>query len=255
MNVVIVEDERPAAELLQRLLNEIDSGIAVVAVLDSVAGAVRWFKRNQSPDAAFLDIRLSDGISFDIFESVSVECPIVFTTAYDSYALRAFGVNSVDYLLKPLTKEAVADAVKKLQSWLRSGAPGAESKLDYAELARQIVQRKPSFRTRFLVYEADALLFFASDDVVHFTSEEKLTYANLKDGTKHRVPQSLEALEEELDPTKFFRANRQFILNITAISRVRTFFGGKLKIYLKGGGGEVLVSKERAPAFKAWLGS
>lgn len=251
MNVVIVEDEVPAIKLLKKMLAEADSAINILATLDSIVAAVEWFRLHPSPDLVFMDIRLSDGLSFSIFEKVELTCPIIFTTAYDEYAIRAFTVNSIDYLLKPLDRTLLVRALDKLKRTLRPS--GVD--IDMQSLARMIAEQRPQYRTRFLLPMLDRFVPIGTKDVHFFMSAHKQTFLITKDNKKFAVDEPLDALERELDPQIFFRANRQFIVQNTSIAAVHTYFSGKLKLSLRGSDEEVIISKEKSAAFKHWLDS
>lgn len=251
MRIVIIEDEDLAAWGLISKLQRIDPAIEVVATLDTVAAAVDWFKRNAAPDLAFFDIQLADGLSFEIFEQVKVPCPIIFTTAYDAYALRAFQVNSVDYILKPVDQDDLARAFSKLRQ-LRSPAA-----LDPATIQQMLQALQPrSFKTRFMVKVGDHLTAITAEDIDFFFGENKIVWLRHRNGRKYPVEYTLEQLEELLDPQHFFRLNRQYIAAIGAINDVVSFSNSRLKVVLKEplSEGPILVSREKVEALKIWMG-
>jgi len=246
--VLIIEDEKLNADRLKRLLKEIKSSIIILDVLDNIADSINWLNTNDLPDLVMMDIRLSDGLSFEILEAIKVDCPIIFTTAFDEYAVRAFKFNSIDYLLKPVEKEELEHAIQKLDH------------LKDKQISQQPLQGlldfiyPKDFRSRFLLPFKDGYKTILVEDILFFYSEFKLTHAQLKCGTTEIVPQTMEELEQQLNPKVFFRANRQFIVHIDAIKRLHNHFNGKLKIEIKNNNQvEVLVSREKAQLLKNWL--
>jgi DNA-binding LytR/AlgR family response regulator len=251
MRVLIIEDEDLAAWSLISKLQRLDPAITVVATLDTVQAAVAWLRQNPAPDLAFFDIQLADGLSFEIFEQVKVPCPIIFTTAYDAYALRAFKVNSVDYLLKPVDQDDLARAFSKLRQ-LRGPAA-----LDADTIQRMMSAITPQqYKTRFLVKVGDHLTAVAAAEIDFFFGENKIVWLRHQNGRKYPVDYNLEQLEEMLDPEQFFRLNRQYITTITAIKDVVTYSNSRLKVTLKDplDKDDVLVSREKVEAFKNWMG-
>lgn len=251
MRVLIIEDEDLAAWGLISKLQRLDPAIEVLATLDTVSAAVEWFRQNPAPDLAFFDVQLADGLSFEIFEQVKMACPIIFTTAYDAYALRAFKVNSVDYLLKPVDQDDLARAFSKLRQ-LRTPAA-----LDPDTLHRMLETLKPrQFKNRFLVRIGDHLTAMDAAHIDFFYGENKLVWLRHQNGKKYPVDYTLEQLEDLLDPEQFFRLNRQYIVAIGAIKDVVTYSNSRLKVVLKDplGKDDVLVSREKAEAFREWMG-
>lgn len=246
-SIVIIEDEKPNADRLQRLIRTIKPEAKVVAVLDSIADSVEWIATNVQPDIIMLDVRLSDGVSFEIFEKVKVECPVIFTTAYDEYAVRAFKHNSVDYLLKPVEQEELHAAFEKLESLsVKNEQVSLEGLLHFLQ--------PKEYRSRFLLSYRDGYKSVLVSDVVYFYSELKITRAKLDSGLEEIIPQTMEELEQQLDPKSFFRANRQFIVHIDAIQQIHNYFHGKLKLAMRNNPEvEIIVSREKAHALKAWL--
>ncbi|MDM1293000.1 response regulator transcription factor [Sphingobacterium sp. N143] len=247
-NILIIEDEKLNADRLKRLLREIKPSVHILDVLDNIVDSVNWFKDNEMPDLVMMDIRLSDGLSFEILENSKIDCPIIFTTAFDEYAVRAFKFNSVDYLLKPVEKKELADAMTKLENLLYQ-------QLNQAPLQGLLDFIYPKdFRTRFLLPYKDGYKTIVVEDIQYFYSEFKSTHACLKSGHVEVVPQTMEELEQQLDPKFFFRANRQFIVHIDAIRRLHNHFNGKLKVEIKHSEAtEILVSREKAQLLKNWL--
>jgi DNA-binding LytR/AlgR family response regulator len=253
MKALIIEDEYPAAERLEKLIRKLGARVELVGVLESVESAKRWFATSQSVDLIFSDIQLSDGLSFQIFEAFPAHSPIIFTTSYDEYAIKAFRVKSIDYLLKPIKLPELADAMKKYQDLKQEFSPHAyarkvESLLDSLEMSRR------THKTRFLVKNGEQLIPMGQDQVAYFYTANELACLVGRDGRQYLVDYTLEELESLVDPLQFFRLNRQFIAQITAIQKIHTYFNGKLIVELRPETAqEVLVSREKAPAFKAWL--
>ncbi|SFO16268.1 DNA-binding response regulator, LytR/AlgR family [Paenimyroides ummariense] len=248
MEILIIEDEKPNADRLTRLILGILPQANIVAVLDSVADSVSYLKDKPVLDVIMMDIHLSDGISFEIFENVKVDIPIIFTTAYDSYAINAFKQNSIDYLLKPIEAEELEVSFSKLQYVSEVTSAQSIEKLlnDY---------RPKQYRSRFLIPFRDGFKTLLVSDIILFYSVSRVTYARLGSGIEHIVPKTLDELEQELDPKIYFRANRQFIIHIDWIDKVHNYFNSKLKVVIKKfPETEILISREKAPIFKNWLG-
>lgn len=258
MKALIVEDEPLAAERLQDLLLKHPS-VAVLAVLNSVAETTDWLAQNPAPDLIFADIQLTDGLSFEIFDAVPVSSPIVFTTSYDEYALKAFSLHSLDYLLKPIKPADLARAVDKYDFW-RSQSQSTQQQQSEVQLLKmqqmfeQLAPNRQTYRQRFLVTTGEQLLPIAVSEIAYFHTAHELVYLVREDGRKFSVDYNLERLETMLDPAQFFRLNRQYLSSMKAITRINSYFAGKLKLDLKPDTGqEVLVSRERSPALKRWL--
>jgi two-component system, LytTR family, response regulator LytT len=251
MNVVIVEDEAPAAKRLQKLLTEMDSTIQVVGTLESIRSTVQWSQANPAPDLMFMDIQLSDGLSFEIFRQIKIESPIIFTTAYNEYALQAFKVNSIDYLLKPINTDELKGSLIKYQTLRSQFVPMG---IDTAALLKNLSEQQKSFRTRFLIAYRDEFIMIPTNEIAYFYSEHKQTHLVRADGKRFAIDQTLEELDSELNPKKFFRASRQFIVSVESIASIHRYFNGKLKLTLHPPiESDLTVSRETAPAFKTWL--
>lgn len=251
MKVLIIEDEDPAAERLESLLKETAPEAEVLARLDSVRASVAWLERNPAPDLIFMDIQVADGLSFEIFRQRDVEAPVVFTTAYDQYALEAFRVNSIDYLLKPVKREELARALNKY----RKTQP-ATLLPDLGQLLKQLQPGAPvkEFKRRFLIRFGDKIKAVDVDQVMYFYTEDKINYLRTRDNQSYPVDQNLDKLEEILDPKRFFRINRQFIISIESIDQMYSFSKSRVKITLRPPSeGDTIVSTERSPLFKQWL--
>lgn len=249
MKILIVEDEIINANRLKRLLEELEPDCKILDIIDTVQGTIAWLNTNAMPDLITMDIRLADGISFSIFEEVKITCPIIFTTAYDEYAVRAFKVNSIDYLMKPIEKTELQDALTKFKSL----AKVKNNNEDITGILKRFIN-KPSFRLRFLVTFRDGYKSVDVTDIDFIYSEFKTSHLFLKNGTIMAIPQTMEELEEELDPDVFFRANRQFFIRAESIKSISNYFNAKLKIQLNGDSErEVIISREKAPFFKQWM--
>lgn len=251
MRVIIIEDEDLAAWGLISKLKRLDPAIEVLATLDTVRSAVDWLQNNPAPDLAFFDIQLADGLSFEIFDQVKVPCPIIFTTAYDAYALRAFQVNSVDYILKPVDLDDLGRAFSKLRQ-LRTPAA-----LDHATIQQMMQALQPkTYKDRFMVKIGDHLSAISAEDIDFFFGENKIVWLRHNNGRKYPVDYTLEQLQDMLDPDRFFRLNRQYIAAIAAIKDVVSYSNSRLKVSLKEplSEGPVLVSREKVEDFKIWMG-
>ena len=249
MKAVIIEDENIAAQALQSLVREIDPEMEVLTILQTIEESVEWFEENPMPDLVFMDIHLADGSSFAIFEKVDITCPIIFTTAYDEYALKAFEVNSIDYLLKPINKADLERALKKFKS--------LTSKPDKASLEGLLAQMgglKKKYKTCFLIPERDKLIPLATSNIAYIFIDTKTVKAITMDGHTYYLNQTLDDIMAQLDPEVFFRANRQFIISRAAVKDISIWFGNKLSINLLVSVPEkIIVSKARVGEFKSWF--
>jgi DNA-binding LytR/AlgR family response regulator len=252
MTVLIIEDEPQAAQHIERMLQRIDASIEVLAKLDSVKSTVNWFSENKNPDLAFMDIQLGDGLSFDIFEKVKLNCPVIFTTAYDEYALKAFKVNSIDYLLKPIDKDDLVAAINKFKSlaYKEDDTHRLLSQID--EVVRSISNKK--YKNRFLIRIGEKLKSLTIDEILYFYSFEKASFCHSIDGRNYLLDYSLEQLEALTDPTLFFRINRKFLIKSSAILEMVNHTNSRLKLKLKGSDdNDVIVARERVQEFKEWM--
>lgn len=247
MRVLIIEDEPLAAQALAALLTRLRPTTHILASLGSVEEAVEWLRAHPAPEVLFCDIHLSDGNSFDIFRQVAVSAPVIFTTAYDAYAIQAFQVNSVDYLLKPLQAAEVERALQKYETRHPATLPAA------VENVQRLVHTTP--RARFLVKSGQTLRAVPVDQVAYFLAEEGVVFLVTHPGKRYILPDTLDQLEGQLDARSFFRINRQFILSIGAVQEIRPYFKGRLVLQVAPPVAEevLVVSAGRAPAFKQWL--
>ena len=248
MNVLIIEDEKIAADHLEMLLKSKHSDIQIMDKLESVRRAVAFLKEEQ-PQLIFMDIQLADGLSFEIFEQLELKVPVIFTTAYDHYALQAFKVNSVDYLLKPIDEEELARAMQKFQSVYQQESSNA----DLIELTRQMLQKE--YKKRYMVKKGNHIRSLAIEDIAYFHSAGKNCFAESFEHEEYLLDYTLDQLELFSDPNRFFRINRKYIICIDAIEDIIPYSGNRLKVKLKAcKDPDVLVSRERVRKFKQWLG-
>ena len=251
MKVVIIEDEEAAAVRLSKIIGEIDPSVEVLAILESIRHAVEWFSKNQQPQLIFADIQLADGPSFEIFNKVKVVAPVIFVTAFDSYALQAFKFNGIDYLLKPVKKNDVATSLEKFRNLNRQTQAPV---VDYQEILSSIISRKSAYQKRLVIRIGQTIRTIEISDVAYFYTEEKIAFVCMQDGKRLPLDFTLDELETILDPTLFFRINRQFIIYIKAIDNMFTHSKSRIKIILKPAiDTETIVSSERSADFKEWL--
>lgn len=250
MKIIIIEDEKPAARLLQRKVEKL--GLQVSTLLHSVEEALYWFQTNQHPDLIFLDIQLSDGLSFEIFEKIEIKSAVIFTTAFDEYALRAFKLNSIDYLLKPIDEDDLEIAINKFKSRNQS-LPTLS--LDFDMIKQMLVNPvERTYKQRFTIKIGEHLKMISIDDVECFYSENKGTYLHTTDHRDYLVDTTLEQLETELNPKEFFRVSRKFIIPLKHIKDIVVYSNSRLKVILPSyKADEVIVSRERVNDFKEWL--
>lgn len=256
MNVLIIEDEDRNARQLERLLKKYDAGIQVLAHLPSVRESVAWLARHDAPDLILMDIHLEDGLAFAIFEQVPLTVPIIFTTAFDEYMIKAFKVNSVDYLLKPIDYDELAGALTKFKTLRNTPAhPDLSQLLQLVQQFRDSPFREPPFKERFMISIGTKIHSIETTDVAFFYSEDKATFLVTKGGQLLPLEHSLDQLAGLLNPAQFFRVNRQFLVARTAIKTIQAYSAGKLKLDLQPASRhEVFVSLSRLADFKDWLG-
>ncbi|MCD0465547.1 LytTR family DNA-binding domain-containing protein [Flavobacterium sp. ENC] len=255
MITLIIEDEKPAARLLQRKLEKLD--IAVETMLHSVEESIHWFSNNKHPDLIFLDIQLSDGLSFEIFEKINITSAIIFTTAYDEYALKAFKLNSIDYLLKPIDEDDLDVAVTKFKTRLpKLETETTNLQLDFEQIRKMLSNPfEKNYKKRFTVKIGQHLKVITTDEIECFFSENKGTYIHTFDNRNYLIDSTLEILEQELDMKDFFRVSRKFIVPLQAIKEIQVYTNSRLKVILPSyKEDEVIVSREKVQDFKSWLG-
>ncbi|MBA4276064.1 LytTR family DNA-binding domain-containing protein [Flavobacterium sp.] len=252
MTTIIIEDEKPAARLLQRKLEKLE--IEVGVMLHSVEESIEWFSKNEHPDLIFLDIQLSDGLSFEIFEKVDIKSAVIFTTAYDEYALKAFKLNSIDYLLKPIDEDDLEVAIAKYK--MRLPKPENSLQFDFEQIKKMFQNPfDKNFKTRFTVKIGQHLKVISVDEIECFFSENKGTYIHTFDNRNYLVESSLEVLEQELDTKDFYRISRKFIIPLKSIKEIVVYSNSRLKVILPSyTADEVVVSREKVSDFKAWIG-
>lgn len=253
MKILIIEDEQLAADKLIKLIHQCDPGIEILDQLETIEDSVEWFANQAAPDLLFLDIHLADGLSFEIFEQVSVQCPIIFTTAYDQYAIRAFKTKSIDYLLKPVKLSDLKQALEKYKDLF-----GQQNTPDFSEemhaLATLIQGKEKIYKSRFLVKVGNVIKTIPVEEIAYFFFEDRTTLLMTKNKHKYPVKHTLDELEEILDPHQFNRANRQFIISIDAIQKIHPWFKGRLKLDLTPSQSiDLVVSSEKTKQFKEWL--
>jgi DNA-binding LytR/AlgR family response regulator len=254
MQALIIEDELPAAERLQFLLQKYHTPVDITAHIYSVEDAVQWLRQNNHPDILFLDIHLADGFCFDIFKKIEYKKPVIFTTAYDQYTLDAFKLFSIDYLLKPITEEGLFAALDKLEA-ITSAGNRANA---YSEIAKVLQQlERPQYKDRFLARAGQKMFFVATEEIEYFQADDKVVYLVDKHGNKLLVDYTLDKLESLLFPKDFFRLNRRYIVRYTSIAQVKPYINSRLKLILKNGlkQEEVIISRERVQSFREWANS
>lgn len=250
MNILIIEDEEPAANRLKKMILDADPTSIILDVLVSIQSSVEWLNTHSHPDLIFMDINLSDGNSFEIFELTSIETPIIFTTAYEEFALKAFEVNSIDYLLKPINSEKLAGAINKYKKFHEN----KQALPDFSKLLASIRENNTEYKKRFLIRFGEHIKAVDIDQVAYFYTEEKINFLKTKDNHTYHIDYNLDKLDTMLDPEKFFRINRQFIISIDSIDQMFSFSKSRVKINLKPSINlETIVSTERSPLFKEWL--
>ncbi|MEM8893349.1 MAG: LytTR family DNA-binding domain-containing protein [Bacteroidota bacterium] len=252
MKVLIIEDEAPAFRRLQKILEDTIAGVEIVDVIDSVEEAVKWFRNHQAPDLTFMDIQLNDGISFEIFDQIEIQSPIIFTTAFDEYMLKAFKVNSIDYLLKPIKQEELEKSIAKYH---RMRDQFGHQAVDMSRLLAQIQGNTQQYKSRFLVKQGEKLISVETDHIGYFYTKNGVVHMVTDQGRNYLMDQTLEDIYASLDPQKYYRANRQFIVGFDAIASVERYFKSKLIVELNPkSADEVIISAEKASEFKKWLG-
>lgn len=251
MDVLIIEDEQQAAQRLETLIRSIVPDVNVLARLDTIKRSVEWFQKNNYPDLVFMDIQLADGISFMIFDQCEVRSPVIFTTAYDEYALKAFKVNSIDYILKPVDKNELESAIKKFNTLVNKDDQQVELIFSIGEAMKMLTQK---FKTRFLVKVGEHLRTIEVMDVQFFFSQDKTTFCVTQEGRNLILDYTLDQLEDMVDPERFYRINRKYLIASDSIKDIISYTNSRLKLVLKSSqDNDIIVARERVQDFKNWL--
>ena len=256
MRIFIVEDEELAVKKLQKTLLAIDKNLEVTGTADSIAAAAAWLESHPRPDLILMDIELADGQSFEIFNLTEVRSPVIFTTSYDEYALKAFKVNSVDYLLKPVQKDELESALSKFSQLKQTFGQGHED-APITALVRDLQQKlqHKEYRKRFLVKHSQKLLSIEMDRIAYFFSDDRLNFFKTFDDKKYVIDYTMDEIEQMLDPSEYFRINRSFVVSVKSIDQIHDYFGNRLKLNLRPAiDKEALVSREKVSQFKDWMG-
>ena len=247
MRIVIIEDEFYSAERLQKMILDITPNSQILIILDSIKSSINWFKQNLEYDLVFMDIQLADGISFSIFDSVQISKPIIFTTAYDEYALKAFKVNSIDYLLKPIAEADLKKSFDKLKKLTQN--------TDVSKLVKYFKLSQNEYKQRFLVHNGSVMLPIKTDKIAFFYIHNQLTLLLTNKGNKYMIDNTLDEIENLINPVQFFRINRQMIISIGCIKKIEPFFSNRLILFTHPDFFEdVIVSKRKVSSFKKWIG-
>ncbi len=249
MKIVILEDELMASKRLRSIVSKLEPSAEILEVLDSVESAVAWFKKHPMPQLIFMDIQLADGISFEIFNQVTITAPVIFTTAYDEYTLKAFKVNSIDYLLKPLKSDEVHQSLKKFRDLNQNS-----NIIDYQQLALALESQTTQKQQRIVVKYGQHIEAIDLSKAAYFYTEEKIVFMRTLEGKRFALDYTLEELAQLLDPKKFFRINRQFVVSIDAIDKMYQYSKSRVKLILKPPMNiDTIVSTDRSSNFKKWL--
>jgi len=250
MNVLIIEDEPAAAENLKYILKEIEPSITFETVIDTIVDAIDFFNSPHNIELAFFDIHLADGISFEIFEKAQVNSPIIFTTAYDEYAIKAFKVNSIDYLLKPIDEDELKNAINKYKTSKQTTSLPKQ----FQQLLQMLSTEKRTFKSTYLVQQRDTFIPLSVNEIAYFTIDTGVVKAISFDEKEYNISEKLEDIETQINPDEFFRVNRQFIVHRKAIKNLQLYFNGKLILNLESKPTEqIVVSKAKAPQLKKWM--
>jgi DNA-binding LytR/AlgR family response regulator len=251
LRILIIEDEPQAAKRIETLVLELIPQAVILSKIDSVKKSVQWFKENTSPDLALMDIQLADGTSFQIFEQCEVKCPVIFTTAYDEYALKAFKVNSIDYILKPVDKNDLQSALKKLESLSRSTDETRKLLNSIGEVVQKLSKK---YKERFVIKVGEHLRTIEVKDILYFYSQDKATFCHTIENRNHILDFTLEQLEDIIDPLAYFRVNRKYYVRAEAIQDIISYTNSRLRLALKNSqDNDVIVARERVQEFKQWL--
>lgn len=249
MNVLIIEDEEPASARLAKMLTDIANDAQVVGVIESVKAGLAWFENHPSPDLILADIQLADGISMELLSAAQIDCPVIFTTAFDEYAISAFKHNSIDYLLKPIRKEELGNSLEKFRKLSKSS-----TSVDYTGLLQIIQNKQEQYQKRMLIRYRDQLIMVNVEEIAYFYVEHKITYITTRNNDQYQVDYTMDECENLLDPAVFFRINRQCIVHITAIKKMVAYSKSRVGLSLHPDCPfETIVSTERSGPFKVWL--
>ncbi len=252
MNVLIIEDEIRASQQLETMLEKLFPGTEVLASIESVEDSVEWLQNNDEPDLIFMDIQLADGLSFEIFQLTEVKAPVIFTTAFDQYSIKAFKVNSIDYLLKPIQEKDLAQGVEKYKNLYANQKDSSIDALTIEKLINNLVPDKS--RKRFIVKEGTSMTFVQIEDIAYFYSEQGLSFLVTHHNKRYIVDMTLDTIEKDISPNDFSRINRSQIVHIQSILKIHPYFNHRLKLDIKGNSNqEFIVSRKRATPFKEWV--
>lgn len=252
MKVLIVEDEAMAARRLTSVLEQLEPGIEILAKLDSVKRVVKWLNENDAPELIFFDIQLADGISFEVFEQTQVKSPVIFTTAFDEYAIQAFKVNSIDYLLKPIDPKELENALTKFKE--RTTPTAAQPAFDMGMIQKAMEMMTRQYKERFVVKIGEHIHTVPTADAAYFFSQEKATFLQTLEKNRFIIDYTLEQLEQMVDPDKFFRINRKYLISLDAVKDIVTYSNSRLRLILKHSDEmDAIVSRDKVQAFKKWL--
>lgn len=252
MKVLIVEDEAMAARRLTNVLEQLEPGMEILAKLDSVKRVVKWLNENDDPDLIFFDIQLADGISFEVFEQIEVKSPVIFTTAFDEYAIQAFKVNSIDYLLKPIDPEELENALNKFKERAVPSVPQPAFDMNMIQKAMEMMTRQ--YKERFVVKIGEHIHTIPTADAAYFFSQEKATFLQTLEKNRFIIDYTLEQLEQMVDPDKFFRINRKYLISLESVEDIITYSNSRLRLILRHSDEmDAIVSRDKVQAFKKWL--
>jgi DNA-binding LytR/AlgR family response regulator len=253
MKVLIIEDEDSAASRLKNLINTIRPEVEILGVIDSISEALQWFSQNNLPNLIFMDIQVSDGLSFSIFDKININCPIIFTTAYNGYAIKAFEVNSIDYLLKPIYEDKLTKSFEKYdllsKLWAQEGFQS-----QFTSFLKTIKNNHGEYKTRFLIKKVDSLLVIPVHEIAWFIAESKEVFLVTRNNQYHAISDTIEKIEKQLDPKEFYRINRQYIVSINSVAKIYNYFNYKLKIELAPPSENIIIlDRKKVGDFKKWL--
>ncbi len=248
MKVLVIEDEMLAQKQIITYLKDMDASLEITGTIESVSEGLEWFNNHPMPDAIISDIKLNDGLSFEIFKDIHISAPIIFTTAYDQYAIQAFEHNSIGYLLKPIRKDKLKECFDKIKGSMSMNS------IDLSKLAQMLTKPVPQYKSRFLVKVGQKIKAVSVDKIAYFFSHDKMTYLHTRSNEKFPLDQSLDEIQDLLNPNNFFRINRKFLVHFEGIKEVHPYFKGRLKVELLPAIDEdIVISAEKTPVFKSWL--